>query len=65
MKRREALSEIKHCGYIGDPSQAGLITAQKGISISVSKKMYLAGEKVRRDGFPCDCTACIAKRGKK
>jgi hypothetical protein len=65
MKRSEALSEIRHCGYIGDTSKAGIIAVQKGIGTSAAKKEYLNGEKARKNGWECDCTACKAKRGKK
>ena len=65
MKRTEALSDIKHCGYIGDYSKAEIIASQKGIGEYAAKRAYLNGKKASKNGLPCDCTSCKTKRGKK
>ena len=65
MKRAEALSKIRHCGFIGDTSKAGLIAMQKGIGTAAAKKEYLNGEKAKKNGWDCECTDCKAKRGQK
>ena len=65
MKRSEALSLIRHCGYIGDSAQAGLIAAQKGIGVNLARKNFVSGEKARTKKWPCDCTKCKAERGEK
>lgn len=65
MKRTEALSEIRHCGYENDSAQAGLIAAQKGIGTAAVKKAYLNGQNDKKNGWGCQCTACKSERGKK
>jgi hypothetical protein len=65
MKRTEALSKIRHCGYIGDRSKAGLIAAQKNIGTAAMRRAYLNGERDKKNNRPYDCTVCKAKRGEK
>jgi hypothetical protein len=65
MKRSEALSEIRHCGYVGDRSKADLIAIKKGIGTAAAKKEYFNGEKAKKNGWDCECTKCKAKRAQK
>ena len=58
MKRSEALSEIYHCGYVGDKGKAGLIAAQKRIGYTAAMKEYIKGEKTKSRGDSCDCPKC-------
>ena len=65
MKRSEALSEIRHCGYEGDYDRAEIIATQKKIGGYAAKRAYLNGQRASKNGLPCDCTSCKAKRSEK
>jgi len=65
LKRNEALSKIRHCGYMGDYIKAELIASQKKIGGDAAKRAYLNGQKTNKNGLPCDCTSCKAKRSDK
>jgi hypothetical protein len=58
MKRTEALSEIKICGYHGDKEKMTLIAAKKKIGKAAARKYYQDGQKMKERGEPCDCPKC-------
>jgi hypothetical protein len=58
MKRSEALTEIKWAGWHNDAERAAVITAQKGIGVTASRKAYIDGQKMKKRGEPCGCASC-------
>ena len=52
MKRTVALVEIKQAGYDGDTQKAALISAKHGIGKAASRKAFLDGQKMKKDGDP-------------
>ena len=65
MKRSEALSEIRHCGYEGNTGKMAEIAVQKNIGTAAATKAYRDGTKDKKNNWGCGCNACKAKRGEK